>query len=40
VEVILRLLEQMESMRVHMEEEIARLQDEMDERLRESRRGE
>ena len=40
VEVILRLLEQMESMRVHMEEEIARLHDEMDERLRESRRGE
>jgi MerR family transcriptional regulator, heat shock protein HspR len=40
VEVILRLLEQMESMRMQMEEEIVRLQDEMDERLRESGRGE
>jgi MerR family transcriptional regulator, heat shock protein HspR len=35
VEVILRLLDQMEQMRAHMEEEINRIQSEMDERMRE-----
>jgi MerR family transcriptional regulator/heat shock protein HspR len=35
VEVILRLLDQMEQMRAHMEDEINRIQSEMDERMRE-----
>jgi len=35
VEVILRLLEQMEDMRRHMEEEIERMRDELEERIRE-----
>jgi MerR family transcriptional regulator/heat shock protein HspR len=39
VEVILRLLEQMESMRMQMEGEIHRLQDEIEERIRELRSG-
>lgn len=39
VEVILRLLEQMESMRMQMEGEIHRLQEEIEERIRELRSG-
>jgi len=39
VEVILRLLEQMESMRMQMEGEIHRLQDEIEERIRDLRSG-
>jgi len=39
VEVILRLLEQMESMRMQMESEIHRLQDEIEERIRDLRSG-
>jgi MerR family transcriptional regulator/heat shock protein HspR len=35
VEVILSLLEQMETMRIHMEEEINRLQNEIEERISE-----
>ena len=37
VEVILRLLDQMEQMRLHMEEEINRMTSQMEERVRETR---